>query len=147
MKKGSQERLLSTSSAGRHGVWSFQSGSSEASDVIGHSNLTTGLKKTRVTARSMCTPLLEMGGKWYIPPVAQPHTFLQNHPPSVWTTPYPPRSGCAVLPTVDTLSSPQSHFRAQSSGRDRRETRKFRVSRNGRTLQEGGSYVKRSQVH
>lgn len=37
--------LLSTSTAEHHGVWAFQSGKSEASDVISHSNLATSLKE------------------------------------------------------------------------------------------------------
>lgn len=161
MEKGSQKILLSTSAAKHHGVWSLQSGRSEASDVISHSNLATSLKENTCNCH-VCTSG-DRGKRYLLPLTQQPLTSLQNCPLGVSITLYPFPSRCIVLsilfffPSITvffllffcflcflhsklkicwTLLPSHSYFRVQSNGRGRRVTSKFRVSSNAETLQE-----------
>lgn len=152
---------MSTSAAKHHGVWSLQSGRSEASDVISHSNLATSLKENTCNCH-VCTSPGDRG-KRYLLPLTQPLTSLQNYPLGVSITLYPFPSRCIVLSILFfflrhcffclfilvffcslhsklkicwTLLPSHSYFRVQSNGRGRRVTSKFRVSSNAETLQE-----------
>ena len=107
VEKSSGEMLLSTSAAERHGVWSFQSGRSEACDVImGHSNLATSLNENTSNCQTyVCTCPRDQGKM--VSPATDPTSARPPKPPSRCPDPsLPLPSRCAVLSLLD--SPPRS---------------------------------------